>query len=133
MWVRQAVRSAPRAGAVALATATLAAGALGAATASAATADAGTGPGIGHTDDIARRAQAQPAPREQPGEPVRREGAPGQLAKSGSDSDTMLYAGLAISLCTLGALTVAGARSRRDQSPPATRSPAVRLSPRPRG
>ncbi|MGW6058309.1 hypothetical protein [Streptomyces sp. NPDC055189] len=38
----------------------------------------------------------------------------GELAKSGSDSDTMLYAGLAISLCVLGALAVAAARSRRD-------------------
>lgn len=133
MWVRQARRSTLRVGAVALAAATLAAGALGAATASAAAADAGTGPGISHTYDIARGVQAQPAPPGQQGEPVRREGAPGQLAKSGSDSDMMLYAGLAISLCALGALTVAGARSRRDQSPPATRSPAVRLSPRPRG
>lgn len=105
--------SALRIGAVALATATLTAGALGAATASAAATDAGTGPRISHTDDIARRAQAHPAPREQQGEPVRREGATGELAKSGSDSDTMLYAGLAISLCVLGALAVAAARSRR--------------------
>ncbi|MEV8317203.1 hypothetical protein AB0Q95_23850 [Streptomyces sp. NPDC059900] len=38
----------------------------------------------------------------------------GQLADSGSNSDTMLYAGLAISLCVLGALAVAAARSRRN-------------------
>ncbi|MEU6766749.1 hypothetical protein ABZ916_30150 [Streptomyces sp. NPDC046853] len=38
----------------------------------------------------------------------------GELAKAGSDSDTMLYAGLAISLCVLGALAVAAARSRRN-------------------
>ncbi|MGW7071451.1 hypothetical protein ACWGII_21055 [Streptomyces sp. NPDC054855] len=99
---------------MALATAALAAGALGAAIAPAAAADAGTGPRISHTDDITRWAQERPAPRERGGEPVRREGATGQLAKSGSDSDTMLYAGLAISLCALGALAVAAARSRRD-------------------
>ncbi|MFH8490771.1 hypothetical protein [Streptomyces longisporoflavus] len=46
--------------------------------------------------------------------PDKRETEPGQLAKAGSDSDTMLYAGLAISLCVLGALAVAAARSRRD-------------------
>lgn len=118
MWVRQAVGSALHVGAVALATVTLAAGALGAATAPAAAADAGTGTRVSHTDAIERRAGARPAPREQPreqqGGPVRREGATGQLAKSGSDSDTMLYAGLAISLCALGALAVAAARSRRD-------------------
>ncbi|MGW6021614.1 hypothetical protein [Streptomyces sp. NPDC055099] len=86
-----------------MATATLAAGALGGATASAAAADAGAGPRISHTDAVTRQE-----------EPVRREGARGELAKSGSDSDTMLYAGLAISLCALGALAVAAARSRRD-------------------
>ncbi|MEV6754973.1 hypothetical protein [Streptomyces sp. NPDC051214] len=91
---------------MALATATLTAGALGASAA----ADAGTGPRISHTEDIARWTQAHPAPPEQQGAPVPR----GELAKSGSDSDTMLYAGLAISLCALGALAVAAARSRRD-------------------
>ncbi|MGW0907060.1 hypothetical protein [Streptomyces sp. NPDC002853] len=92
-----------------MATATLAAGALGASAASAATASAAA-PTIGHAEDISRWAQARPEPPEQQGAPVPR----GELAKSGSDSDTMLYAGLAISLCALGALAVAAARSRRD-------------------
>ncbi|MEV0528561.1 hypothetical protein AB0I66_34570 [Streptomyces sp. NPDC050439] len=100
---------------MALATATLSAGAVGAAGASGAVADLDTGPRISHhTDDIARWAQARPAPPERQGAPVRREGPRGELAKAGSDSDTMLYAGLAISLCALGALAVAAARSRRD-------------------
>ncbi|WP_409058377.1 hypothetical protein [Streptomyces sp. SYP-A7185] len=63
---------------------------------------------------LARRVQARPAPQDQQAAPVSRDGTPGQLADTGSDSDTMLYAGLAISLCALGVLAVAAARSRRD-------------------
>lgn len=108
--------SAGRVGAMAMATAALATGALGAAVAPA-VADADTRPRISHTGttgDTAQRAQARPAPRQQQGERVGRHGSPGELAKAGSGSDTMLYAGLAISLCVLGALAVAAARSRRD-------------------
>ncbi|GAA1939539.1 hypothetical protein GCM10009837_77150 [Streptomyces durmitorensis] len=63
---------------------------------------------------LAQRVQARPAPQEPQNGPVGRADAPPQLADTGSDSDTMLYAGLAIALCALGALAVAAARSRRD-------------------
>ncbi|MGW5868716.1 DUF7927 domain-containing protein [Streptomyces sp. NPDC055239] len=65
-----------------------------------------------------QRVQARPAPQQGP--PVGAATAsgpgegPGELADTGSDSGTMLYAGLAISLSVLGALAVAAARSRRD-------------------
>lgn len=62
---------------------------------------------------IAQRVQARPAPQEPQSGPVDQADRPGQLADTGSDSDTMLYAGLAIALCALGALAVAAARSRR--------------------
>ncbi|WP_344520853.1 LAETG motif-containing sortase-dependent surface protein [Streptomyces rectiviolaceus] len=63
---------------------------------------------------LAQRVQARPAPQEPRSGPVGRADGPGQLAETGSNSDTMLYAGLAIALCALGALAVAAARSRRD-------------------
>ncbi|MEV2254823.1 hypothetical protein AB0I94_30340 [Streptomyces sp. NPDC050147] len=107
------MRSARRVGAVAMVTAALAAGALGASAAPAA-ANADTRPGISHTGDTAQWAQERPAPRQQRGEAVDRQGSEGELAEAGSESDTMLYAGLAISLCVLGALAVAAVRSRRD-------------------
>ncbi|MFG2501699.1 hypothetical protein ACGFSB_26245 [Streptomyces sp. NPDC048441] len=62
---------------------------------------------------LAQRVQARPAPQE-PGKNAR-QGQPGSaLAETGSDSHTFLYAGLAVSLCVLGTLAVAAARSRRD-------------------
>ncbi|MFI8874279.1 LAETG motif-containing sortase-dependent surface protein [Streptomyces sp. NPDC055243] len=104
-----------------MATATLAAGALGAATAPAAAADvvarratAANGEGSQDGDSRPRRVQARTVPRQEQREPVGQQGTRGELADTGSDSDTMLYAGLAIALCTLGALAVAAARSRRD-------------------
>lgn len=68
---------------------------------------------------LARRVQARPAPHHQQAAPAghedaSHEGPAGELADTGGDSDTMLYAGLAISLFTLGVLAVAAARSRRD-------------------
>ncbi|WP_367043235.1 hypothetical protein [Streptomyces sp. Je 1-332] len=66
---------------------------------------------------LAQRVQARPAPQRQE-EPVGMASGPRGLAETGDESDTMLYAGLAIALCTLGALAVAAARSRRLSPPP---------------
>ncbi|MFE6159864.1 hypothetical protein ACFQ7F_13240 [Streptomyces sp. NPDC056486] len=41
----------------------------------------------------------------------------GELVDTGGESRTMLYAGLAFSLCVLGVLAVAAARSRRTLRP----------------
>lgn len=90
-------------------TAVLATGALCAATVPA-TAHGQSEGTSGHALVIQRTAAAVDADH---GGPVSRKDAPGELADAGSDSDTMLYAGLAIALCALGALAVAAARSRR--------------------
>ncbi|MGW7270475.1 hypothetical protein ACWGH5_08155 [Streptomyces sp. NPDC054864] len=66
---------------------------------------------------VAQRVQARPAPQRQE-EPVGMASGPRGLAEAGDESDTMLYAGLAIALCALGALAVAAARSRRLSPPP---------------
>ncbi|MFF1712854.1 hypothetical protein [Streptomyces sp. NPDC058268] len=94
-------------------TATLVAGALGAATAPAA-AESPYGD-IRATGTMVMEAPVRPVPGHQQAGTVSRGSTPGELADTGGESDTMLYAGLAISLFTLGVLAVAAARSRRDQ------------------
>ncbi|SDL17438.1 DUF11 domain-containing protein [Streptomyces indicus] len=55
---------------------------------------------------VSKRTQARPAPPDSASSP--------ELAETGGTSNTMLFGGLAIVMCGLGALALAASRSRRD-------------------